>query len=213
MQRFKKAVAVLLLALFMLYSATSTFIKKEGGIDLSREKTFNSYKVSFITNKAPIVGQQILLGYYFEDANKSEISGVYYLPGKEILIKKDNILINDSNDFAGYFSAHKKNKPSRGIGYIFNESGIYTITSEFEYKNKTLITDFSVDVKTKEKYYEQQIKGEGIAVVTFILIVLIAIYLYEKLEKPEPKGKEQTATSANNRWQVAEKPKNKQKKG
>lgn len=184
MRRFQKAIAVVLIALFLLYAAASAFIKKEGGQDLSREKSFDSYRVSLITGGPALTGQETLLGYYFEDANGTEIPDVYYVPGKELQIRRDNILTNDSGDFSKIFSLHKRNRPSLGIGYRFNESGVYTITSEFEHKNKTIITDFLIQVKTREKYYEEQIKGESIIIIMFIILVLLGIYVYEKLEKP-----------------------------
>jgi len=193
MQRFKKAIALLILIFFIVYSAIAIFIKKDDL--LAREKRFDGGVVTFVMvdkyplweNKYPILaGREVVFGYYFEYLNGTEMSDVYYKLGNAIEIKKDENTTSKPSDFAKYFK--KSRDINKEINYVFNESGQYKIISQFEHKNNTITTEFLVEVKTKDKYDEERLKGSLVTVGSFILVAIFAIYLYEKLEKPKSKN-------------------------
>ena len=191
MQRFRKAIAILILILFVVHFVISIALPKDNQSKLIKEKTFGDYIVTFIVGtsphtKQPLVGNKVFFGYDFEDLNGGEVRDIYYLPGKEFEIRKDDKVINGDDDFKKYFE-NKKRTPDKVAVYTFNALGVYKITSQFEHNGKIIATEFFVEVKTKEKYEEERVKGTLVIVFSFILVVIFAIYLYEKLEKPEKK--------------------------
>ena len=185
MQRFKKAIALLFLIFFIVYSAVSVFIKKYD--PLVREKIFDDYNVNLIIDKEPIVNETMNFGYYFEYLNKTEAKDMFYNFGEEIEIKSNNITVSNPKDFVAYFKRKPKNDITKTLGYSFKEPGLHTVISRFEQYNKTITTEFLINVKTKQEVEEQKIKGSLITVISFLLVAIFAIYLYEKLEKPRSK--------------------------
>ena len=103
-------------------------------------------------------------------------------------VYKDNILINSSESL-GQFSKKKPIRPTLAIFYMFNQTGVYTLTSHFTHNNLTIVSDFAVKVKTGSQYQEEKLKGALITVFSFLLVAVFGIYLYEKLEKPRKNKK------------------------
>jgi len=194
LQRFRKAIAILIVILFIIQFVISAFIPRNKESTVIREKRFGDYVVTFIVGtsssptKQPIVGSKVFFGYDFETLKREGVEEVYYLSGKEFEIKKDDKIINNNEDFKKYFE-NKKRVPNTIAGYIFSEPGTYKIISNFEHNGKIITTEFFVEVKTKEKYEEESVKGTLITIFSFIMVVIFAIYLYEKLEEPKKKPK------------------------
>ena len=184
MQLFKKAIALLILLLFILYFLVSPFISQKPKFDLSREKAFGNYRVTFIISKQPLVGQTFFFGYYLEDLNNTELTDARYSRLQGIEIRKDSRLIASSG-LSPELNLPKDTKPDFGIKYEFNETGIFNITSRFDYSGQTLSPSFLLEVKTKQQYDEERLKGAIIVVFSFIAIAFFLIYLYEKLEKTD----------------------------
>ncbi len=191
MRLFKKALAFMILVVYLLYLLLSPFVKNVGP-DLSRNKEYDGYLVSMVMPKQAIAGENTSFGYFFEeDKNKTEAKGVYYAPTKEIEIYKDGKLTANSSYF-GYLNQRALNKPSLEMKYLFKEPGIYEIRSYFIAGNKTINSDFLVEVKTKEKYEQDRLRGALLLIVVFVIIAVILIYIYEKMERPKKKEKGET---------------------
>ena len=181
MRLFKKAIALIIILLVVLYILASLFLRGPPS-PLAREKVVDSYIVELITEKNIIAGKPITFGYYFEDLNNTEVEDIYYSPAG-LEIRKDSSVINATGgEFVARLNLSNKNKLSSGINYMFNEAGLYKIKTSFNVKNYTIVTDFFVEVKSKERYEEERLKGALFSVISFIIIIVFCIYLYEKLE-------------------------------
>ena len=71
MLRFRKAIAILIIILFIVQFVISAFIPRDKESTTIREKRFGEYVVTFIVGtspptKQPLVGNEIFFGYDFE---------------------------------------------------------------------------------------------------------------------------------------------------
>ena len=171
MRRFKKALALIVIILVVMYFFVY-LITKDAGFPGAREKRYDNFRIDFIVDKQPVTGQQVNFGYHLELMNESEIKSMQFI--KSVNILKDGSLIN---------VLPPPLKMTKGIQTRFNQSGEYHIITSFISDNVVIDTDFIIDVKSKKEYEEDKVKGALFTVIGFVLVTVFFIYLYEKLEK------------------------------